>query len=269
MYFGINTTMRNCRVSCEGFGNSGGRYLYGTVLNAGNNFLCSNCTFSAISETKGSNMFGTICVNGDSISFVDCRFTENTLNSSALFFINNKGDELFRNCLFAGNKRGRSSVRFIQAYGATSAKATRFSVENCTFADNTDNNALITLAAGDTAYSCNLVNSVFTTGYILSAAQNNATLSVRNCCFAAIPANVTDGGGNIVKTLAEMKFADAADGDWHLQVRSPLREAGMLLPWMTSDVTDLDGNRRVYHSLPDIGCYECQMQMPGFKMVVR
>ena len=280
LYFGINTTMRNCRVSCEGFGNSGGRYLYGSVLNAGNNFLCSNCTFSAISETAGSNMYGTICVNGDSISFVDCRFTDNTLNSSALFFINDKGDELFRNCLFAGNKRG-SSVRMIQANGATTTKTTRFSVENCTFADNADNYALITLAAGNTAYSCNLVNSVFSTGTILSAAANNASLSARNCCFAASPANVTDGGGNIIKTVAEMKFVDAANGDWHLQDRSPLREGGTVLPWMTSDATDLDGNPRILSKygkplsrdpsgLPDIGCYECTIALiPGLAIVIR
>ena len=62
-------------------------------------------------------------------------------------------------------------------------------------------------------------------------------------------------------------FVDAANGDWRLRRRSPLRDAGLLLPWMADGATDLDGNPRLTDrfgkpfapdALPDIGCYECQ-----------
>lgn len=66
-------------------------------------------------------------------------------------------------------------------------------------------------------------------------------------------------------------FVDAANGDWRLRRRSPLRDAGILLDWMVPDATDLDGNPRLTDrfgkpfapgSLPDIGCYECQIRTP-------
>ena len=66
-------------------------------------------------------------------------------------------------------------------------------------------------------------------------------------------------------------FVDAANGDWRLQRKSPLRDAGALLPWMADGATDLDGNPRLTDrfgkpfalgALPDIGCYECQIQTP-------
>ena len=66
-------------------------------------------------------------------------------------------------------------------------------------------------------------------------------------------------------------FVDAANGDWRLQRKSPLRDAGLLLPWMADGATDLDGNPRLTDrfgkpfapgALPDIGCYECQERTP-------
>ena len=66
-------------------------------------------------------------------------------------------------------------------------------------------------------------------------------------------------------------FVDAAHGDWRLQRKSPLRDAGLLLPWMADGSTDLDGNPRLTDrfgkpfapdALPDIGCYECQERTP-------
>ena len=66
-------------------------------------------------------------------------------------------------------------------------------------------------------------------------------------------------------------FVDAANGDWRLQRKSPLRDAGLLLPWMADGAADLDGNPRLTDrfgkpfapgALPDIGCYECQIRTP-------
>ena len=51
--------------------------------------------------------------------------------------------------------------------------------------------------------------------------------------------------------------------------RSPLRDKGMMLDWMVADAKDLDGNRRVFGELSDIGCYECQIPFPGFILSFR
>ena len=72
------------------------------------------------------------------------------------------------------------------------------------------------------------------------------------------------------------RFVDPANGDWHLRQNSPLRDKGLVLGWMTDDATDLDGKPRrissdgtVYpDSLPDIGCYECDIPKPGFLLQV-
>ena len=66
-------------------------------------------------------------------------------------------------------------------------------------------------------------------------------------------------------------FVDAANGDWRLRRRSPLRDAGLPLDWMVPGATDLDGQARLTDrfgkpfapgALPDIGCYECQERTP-------
>ena len=63
-------------------------------------------------------------------------------------------------------------------------------------------------------------------------------------------------------------FVDWTNGDWRLQRKSPLRDAGLLRSWMGEDATDLDGNPRVTDRFgkafgsdarPDLGCYECQI----------
>ncbi len=72
-------------------------------------------------------------------------------------------------------------------------------------------------------------------------------------------------------------FVDAANGDWRLQRKSPLRDAGLLLPWMADGATDLDGNPRLTDhfgkpfatgALPDIGCYECQELTPYSTLIL-
>ena len=68
---------------------------------------------------------------------------------------------------------------------------------------------------------------------------------------------------------AATSIADAANGDYHLQPKSPLREGGMLLDWMTAGAVDLDGNPRVHLDLPDIGCYESQFTPLGLMVFFR
>jgi hypothetical protein len=75
------------------------------------------------------------------------------------------------------------------------------------------------------------------------------------------------------------KFVDAARGDYTLEVKSPCREVGLMLDWMTNGSTDLLGNPRVVDTygkafsadaLPDLGCYENQERKPsGLMLFVR
>jgi len=75
-------------------------------------------------------------------------------------------------------------------------------------------------------------------------------------------------------STAEALFIDAANGDWHLQRKSPLRDAAMKLDWMTG-ATDLDGSPRLMDmngratpgALPDIGCYECALRPRGILII--
>ena len=267
LYLGPTTTVQNCRFSCKGFNNAGGHYLYGTVINVGADCTFSNCTFTAIEEESGSNLYGTIRVAGDSVKFLDCKFTENTLYASSLLFVENKGDALIRNCLFAGNDRKKNTARLICRHGTTVSTPTGITVENCTFADNTDTIAPIYFS--NASYANYLVNSVFTTDAILSGATESSVLA-SNCCFTALQ----EVGGLsfsdcITVANGNHKFVDAANGDYHLQRNSPLRDKGVTLDWMTADAIDLDGNPRVFGDNPDLGCYECIAKYPGFMVFVR
>ena len=47
LYLGRNSTLLNCRFSCVGFNNVGGKYLYGTIIQmTGQDSTLSNCTFN-------------------------------------------------------------------------------------------------------------------------------------------------------------------------------------------------------------------------------
>jgi hypothetical protein len=100
-------------------------------------------------------------------------------------------------------------------------------------------------------------------------------VSFTNCYFTSAA-----GIGNQAHTdcvfAADPKFIDAANGDFRLQRRSPLRDKGLFEDWMNGSA-DLDGNPRLLDrfalesplALPDIGCYECGIKAPGFFIKVQ
>ena len=78
----------------------------------------------------------------------------------------------------------------------------------------------------------------------------------------------------------DLKFIGSAEGDYQLQRKSPLREKGIVLPWMSVTATDIAGNLRVVSdkgeplavdpsALPDIGCYECVLKPLGFVLTIK
>ncbi|MGN0833610.1 MAG: hypothetical protein ACI4RD_08195 [Kiritimatiellia bacterium] len=88
------------------------------------------------------------------------------------------------------------------------------------------------------------------------------------------------GGGEVVvlsnqTCLAGKEYA-AVNGDYTLRRRSPCRDQGLRLGWMTEAATDLAGNPRVLKdgkpavdALPDLGCYENCMAVPGAWLLLR
>ena len=278
---GANATIANCTFTGAIPANNN-YYAYGSALNLqGEGCVVSNCTFAAIEEKQSSkSKYGLIYIKGSSAKVIGCRVTDNTIYSSAVLFVENAGDVLVRNCLFARNSRENGSARMIRLSGASVPSAIGIMVENCTFADNTDTIAPIQFQ--DIAYANYLVNSVFTTDDILNTDLTTASVLASNCCFTALQSvgGLSFGGRCIAVTRGNHKFIDAANGDYHLEMRSPLREKGMMLEWMSADAKDLDGNPRVVSrfclprgedssAMPDIGCYECMIRVPAFMIIVR
>ena len=281
LYMGGNgAKVSNCTFVGETPDNAG-YDMYGTVASAyDGNCVFSNCTFSAIEEkSSAKSKYGTVHVGGDGVKFVDCRFTGNTLYATSLLFLENKGDMLVRNCLFAKNERKNKNGRLLYRHGTAVTSSTAMTVENCTFADNTDTIAPCYFANAD--YTSYFINSVFTTESMLSGVTTSSLL-VSNCCVTAFQeiGGLTYNDKCITKAAGECGFVDPEHGDYHLEMRSPLREKGVKLDWMTADATDLDGNPRVVSrfaeplskcasAMPDIGCYECMIRVPAFIVIVR
>ena len=51
-------------------------------------------------------------------------------------------------------------------------------------------------------------------------------------------------------------FQAPAAGDYRLTPDSPCANAGLALPWITREATDLAGTRRLVGRTVDLGCYE-------------
>ena len=96
--------------------------------------------------------------------------------------------------------------------------------------------------------------------------------------FAFADLDKTGATSNIVAAVEKkgFRFVDPAKGNWRLKQNSPLRDKALTLDWMTDEATDLDGKpRRISSdgksypdSLPDIGCYECDIPKPGLLLQV-
>ena len=275
-------SMTNCRFTGRAIDTEDDDTILGTMVRINcPECVVSNCTFDAIEENVGDFVQGMVSVGAHSAKFAECKFTggkhvrsSNTNGGSSLVMIGGGITNVtFRNCLFSDNvMQGRY---YAIKHGQTKLPTTGFTVENCTFANNTVGQTI----SGETSSTCTnyIVNSVFTSTLYLSAPG-----VVSNCCLASHSVNAKISYGDFLPSEVggDLKFVDAVNGDYHLRRKSPLREKGMLLDWMTADATDLDGNLRVVSfygipysrdpsALPDIGCYEQQDMPPGFIIELR
>lgn len=134
---------------------------------------------------------------------------------------------------------------------------------NCTFVGNKNTNA--PLVGSDKAVNCvfsgNLPRDVYASGYP----------DMTNCVFVTRNGTGALTGAVDCRQVADVKFADAARGDYHPKgARSPLYNAGFADAAYLEAVgaTDLGGGRRVTFGRIDIGAYEAQ-KLPGFRVLIR
>ena len=244
---------------------------FGTPVNFGGTAVSvTNCVFTG-------NEGGVLVASSWDNTFVGCAFTNNVMEG---LFPVTAANAHFRDCLIAGNTFSGDFLSFHYAY---QGNPTRF--ENCTISGNEFNggNGLMNYSnkdGSDCVVGLAMTNTIFY-GNTLKKNKDFPTQVTRltfvNVCTdnSVIQAKAeTVGGVNIVTN--DPLFADAAAGDYRLKRKSPCREAGVWLDWMTGAV-DLAGNPRVLDrdgrvsasALPDLGCYECTEKTPGLLFIIR
>lgn len=251
-FVGINTDMKGCEFTGTCMAQ------YGSCLHIENNpVTVTNCVFRNMTCSGTSYRFITLSNNGTGSKFVDCIFTNNA-NKSSLFYQNSK-NLLFWQCLIADNASGQPVLH-------NAAGSAVF--ENCTIPQALFHPATVSAATTNTLVNCILPNAT------VASADNYCNI-LSNCLVKAEQGGPFDSG----VITGEPKFTDAANGDYTLDVKSPCRDKGLTLAWMTSGSTDLLGNPRVVDTngkafsvtaLPDLGCYEIQDRLPtGLIIIVK
>ena len=274
-----SSEMRNCRFSCNGLS---GDVVYGSVLAIDESCMLSNCVFTAINDSSTGGSDSTIYIAGCDSSFINCKFTDSVLGRN---FIEMKTvtNTLFRNCLVANNTRSTSNHRIMRLNGCP-VSGRGLVLENCTIANNDD--AIHTIGSAGTSSCTNIYVNTVITGLLHPYPEATQAIA-RNCCFGAIHNNQTSKFQEFSDCImisnipdGDLRFVDAANGNYRLDRRSPLRDNGRILPWMTVDAVDLGGGLRVVSgtgdplavdpsALPDIGCYECALKPLGLSLIIR
>ncbi len=143
-------------------------------------------------------------------------------------------------------------------YPAVAVKGGFF--DNCTV---TANSNLLTSAsdlntAGLFASGSAVVrNCVIAHNFSATASVGEANvLKIGSATFSHCLVSTPDFTGGETCIFADPLFKDFDGGDFTFRSSSPLRDAGMMLPWMENALDLAGGNRLV--SKPDIGCYESQ-----------
>ena len=225
------------------------RAEYGSCLGfIESSVVVSNCVVRGLAATGSRGVF-TIYVSGlSNIQFVDCIITNNSYNALHLFRPNGINGLRVRQCLIAGNP---SAIPVLPNQIGSSV------FENCTIDQGTFNPESLSAAATNILVNCILQNATITS-------SGNYCNILSNSFVNAVQSGSPFDSGVIT---GDPKFVDAAHGDYTLEVKSPCREVGLMLDWMTNGSTDLLGNPRVVDTygkafsvgaLPDLGCYEIQ-----------
>ena len=182
------------------------------------------------------------------------------------------------NCLVESNF-------FLQDYGKLFS---RKHYVNCTIIGNSmpSGNKYGYLSEGCVFHNCVLAGNKISESNFLdvrTVAYEGAAVAVTmtNCVFSAsdVAAGEIGADGTVSHAglfncrkidAANLKFANAAGGDYTPTTRSHLYNAGLASDWIIALVgaEDLAGNARVFDRGIDIGAYECQRNPPGIILIV-
>lgn len=270
VYLFAGSVMLNCLVAenraQNGSGASGVHAMAASVV--------SNCVF------RGNSGAATFLADGYEskyqdipVNLVNCIFDGNGDDGSVLVRTGN--GMVMRNCLLM-NATG-SSFTMGSRSAALYCDSDGVSVENCTIA----NNAKGIFCPG--SRSLPLVNCAVYGNAIRDLHQTDDAgdgVSFTNCYFNSLAPRLAEDIRSrpcvdCVFSEAPL-FTDAENGDFSLQRKSPLRDAGVTLAWMKG-ARDVAGNPRCLDSagnasetaLPDIGCYEYAHVKSGFSIIFR
>ncbi len=260
----------------------------GAAVEAAKYSVFANCVFDGNGSGHRALLNG-----GNPVRVTGCVFRNNT--SDSLVGDGNTAESLVESCVFTNN-------------ACTSAVYAGMRLRNCLYADNAmplnldgsvfenvtvvsnrcpgvylNATAAFTLANCIVAYnqggdiSNSRGNDNFRWLKTISAETLPTYATLMNSCVQGASALKFDDGTpfDLLGRDADGKsidkkprFVDPKRGDWRLKRRSPCRDTGKALDWMTADATDLAGNPRVVGrggkplaedaaALPDMGCFEC------------
>lgn len=289
--FSGTTEMLDCSFvgnAMSAAGNGSAVYYNGTGASV------SNCVFAA---NNTPSYGGSGVVYGGNL--VDCVVTNNLRQGEILYNCN-----LMR-CLVADNTNTAKGVAIDHSGtgGALTNVNCLFSqnmakangpitagkvVANCTYVGNISDNGR---NYGDICSGCRMWNTLLFGNYLNANKSASYASDIRahnvdgdrplvmtNCLFGVCDSYttldakgyVTNAGVANTRKIADVKFTDAANGDYTPKTSSPAYDAGCNEPWLISfmGAADLAGNPRVFGKGVDIGAYECQKPKPGVVVIV-
>lgn len=281
----------NCRftgnwTTSTGASTSGARR--GAAVEAAKYSVFANCVFDGNGSGHRALLNG-----GNPVRVMGCVFRNNT--SDSLVGDGNMAESLVESCVFTNNACTYAiygSARWRNCLYADNAMALNLDgsvFENVTVVSNRCPGVYLNATAAFTLANCIVA---YNQGGEISNSRGNgnfrwlktitaetlptyATL-MNSCVLGASTLQFDDGtpfdllgqdaDGKSID--AKPRFVDPKRNDWRLKRRSPCRDTGKTLDWMTADATDLAGNPRVVGrggkpladdaaALPDMGCFEC------------
>ena len=255
---------------------------YFIALNLKGGAMITNCVFRNCDASTSA-----ISLGGSTSRLCGCWIERCSGNSiigdlpvDRCVFCNNSGTIWFKtspvdvhNCLFVSNMNAIISTH------DTGDKRGLF--ENCTFVDNNgDNSSVVSMQGAKTNNKFTFVNCILwgntkDVNCTDKKWQETDIIAYTNCLVEAYTTALPETHEGCIVGL-NPRFVDPASGNYRLKSSSPLRDKALTLDWMTEDAIDLDGKpRRISpdgkaypDSLPDIGCYECDIPKPGLLLMV-
>ena len=285
-------------LDCKFIGNTLSAWGHGSAIyNAASvGIPISNCVFTANDATVGGygviykgNLCDCVVTNNvrDEQIFYNCNLSRCYVADNHSTYQGNVIDGVSDTLAYACTNSNCIFLNNIQEkYGCISSRKI---VVNCTYVGNVTHGGA---NYGDICRRCRMWNTVLDKNYQDKGKDpyywcdvrahdlnGDQPLVMTNCVFGradsytTLDANgyVTNAGVANTRKVSDVKFADAANGDYTPTTRSAAYNAGCQEPWILALLgeKDLAGNPRVYGGALDIGAYECQKNRPGAMLLVR